>query len=62
MVHRINGRIKDVEPAPRDKFRVRLECGHEYLCDFSCQQPGRVTACSQCEDEAEAADKAKETR
>jgi len=31
------------------KWRVRLECGHEYLCDHTVQSPGMVMACPQCE-------------
>ena len=46
----INRRVTEITEASHGKWRVELECGHEYLCDHSCQQPGAVTSCPQCED------------
>ena len=46
----INRKIVEITEEGHGKWLMELECGHKYLCDHSCQQPGGVTSCSQCEE------------
>ena len=35
------------------KWRVRLDCGHSFLCSHDVTQPGAVMACPKCEEAEE---------
>ena len=50
----INRNVVLAHNASHGKWMVSLDCGHEFLCDHSVQEPGAVMACSKCEEEAEA--------
>ncbi len=46
---KINRRVELAYNMPLEKWFVRLECGHEYVCDHSVTRPGMVMACEKCE-------------
>ena len=59
---RVNRRVEmAANVPPHNKLRVKLECGHEFLCDHSVTKMGRITdcvgenrfvmACPKCEEE-----------